>query len=912
MSDYKKNQLDLNALYKSYKTAKQEYDNKAVYLFVLPEGKAPETGQLGDMPIGKQWGYLFGAVTPQTLAHELAHGKLSLTHTFANYVTEGTTTNLMDYPSASGQAGDSLIYIQWTSMHEVAILDPFFQDDGDGAYIVDLSSEIIEKVLSNGANGCAFVRYKISSAEYIVGKYESDNIVISSLNNYSEPIPANAVTELKNLISSGVNEFIVYIKPNGEIGLCTPQEDYSMFNPLLLDFASDPDFLQKFKTDYLRCKDESERFLNLTTEFLSNEQKKNLELLFGGTQTIRDPETGLLHDLKCYVVYTNEGSSEAKMEQAQNFTPPNGELKIWVHRGVERYEIRSVLPDNVKNNLVLKDQNGNIIYTYKITDYLMTIYSMNPALDQLMGGIYEFFDFCSKVLLIRISESVYNCDDEVTYSKFYKYIFKYLPKPVAVTALADFAKTTLANSVEADYPELANQLRNLDDGNAEFAFYCGVYNGLIETVASVADLGKIASGAFYTKGLADFNQLMGSLEYFVKIDENNNVICKGAWCALRMGFAENFSDRCKMAEFGGEIAFVVILAVLDPLALEGVIGGTAAKVVRVLKYLDDFPGKVSGLDYVVHFTADGVGHILNGAKKAFGTITDEKIVAKALNSSNEVFNVPNVHIKNVKWVPGEDGKLIAEIDGKSYTLISKIDADIYELIAKLTYSIDATTIAQSRIALGAIANDLTDNQIIDIIKKNYLASGMEYLEANFPLTDEHLITLRSELQKFSLQKGIPPINHDMTKIMHPDLLKGIEGGADFISVLEVHRKVSGYVGRAEDFKGGNIDQIMKDYRLDWKINNPYLAPKGKEKGYAIVRYKNSAGELEIPTNSPEGFPNTKTGMVGNDSRVIFEYKYKTETGRPYEDGDILEYFDKDGVSKNNYKFDKNRGGWVKL
>lgn len=152
----------------------------------------------------------------------------------------------------------------------------------------------------------------------------------------------------------------------------------------------------------------------------------------------------------------------------------------------------------------------------------------------------------------------------------------------------------------------------------------------------------------------------------------------------------------------------------------------------------------------------------------------------------------------------------------------------------------------------------------------------------------------------------------MTKILHPDLLENIEGGAKFIPVHPDYRTVTGYVGRAEDFKGGNIDQVMKDYRLDYGGNNRYLAANGKEKGYAVVRYKNTAGELDIPTNTNDGLPNTKTGMVGNDSRVIFEYKYKPENGRPYENGDILEYFDKDGVSKNKYEFDEIAGGWVIL
>lgn len=272
--------------------------------------------------------------------------------------------------------------------------------------------------------------------------------------------------------------------------------------------------------------------------------------------------------------------------------------------------------------------------------------------------------------------------------------------PLGVTtSVTTFASTTLADAVAADNPELAFQLRNLGDGSAQFAFLCGVYNGLIETVAAVSDLGKLTSGALSTNGLTDLNQTMGNLQEFKKIDENNNVVCSGAWCALRMGLADNFSDRCKIAEFGGEIAFVIILATIDPAALEGVIGGTAAKIVRVLQYLDNFPGKVTGLDYVVHFTSNGVGKILNSAKRAFGSIVDEKIVAKAINEAGEIIDLPNAHINDIIWEKGADEKLIAKIENKSYQLLDQSLATRYlELTQNLRDFIDIFGVGNVKLA----------------------------------------------------------------------------------------------------------------------------------------------------------------------------------------------------------------------
>jgi len=142
-SEYSSPRNDLNALYKSYLTEKGSYNNETVYLFVLPTAPEGAERTTGDMPIGKQWGYLFGsAVDARTLAHELGHGKLELRHTFASDACgiqkQGQSNNLMDYvssPLGGGQAGasDSLVYQQWNYIHNPAIIGKVFQDDGDGA-----------------------------------------------------------------------------------------------------------------------------------------------------------------------------------------------------------------------------------------------------------------------------------------------------------------------------------------------------------------------------------------------------------------------------------------------------------------------------------------------------------------------------------------------------------------------------------------------------------------------------------------------------------------------------------------------------------------------------------------------------------------------------------------------------------
>lgn len=143
LSEYSQQQLDINRAYRDYLVANNKYSNEEMYLFVLPEGKAPDKNKLGDMPLGKQWGYLFGTPTAHTLAHELGHGKTKLEHTFADdKITQGSTTNLMDY-----SANDSLVRYQWQNIHDPAIFDPV-QSDEDAAFSITIHQNLVIEALS--------------------------------------------------------------------------------------------------------------------------------------------------------------------------------------------------------------------------------------------------------------------------------------------------------------------------------------------------------------------------------------------------------------------------------------------------------------------------------------------------------------------------------------------------------------------------------------------------------------------------------------------------------------------------------------------------------------------------------------------------------------------------------------------
>jgi hypothetical protein len=142
-SEYSPQQKAINIAYRDYALA-TNYSKETMYVFVLPAIKAPSNEQLGDMPLGKQWGYLYcDAVDTRTLAHELGHGKTKLDHTFkGGQIDEGTTTNLMDYCSLGEVAHDSLVRQQWEAIHNPAIFDPA-QSDEDGAAFGDNKGDIV-------------------------------------------------------------------------------------------------------------------------------------------------------------------------------------------------------------------------------------------------------------------------------------------------------------------------------------------------------------------------------------------------------------------------------------------------------------------------------------------------------------------------------------------------------------------------------------------------------------------------------------------------------------------------------------------------------------------------------------------------------------------------------------------------
>lgn len=141
--------------------------------------------------------------------------------------------------------------------------------------------------------------------------------------------------------------------------------------------------------------------------------------------------------------------------------------------------------------------------------------------------------------------------------------------------------------------------------------------------------------------------------------------------------------------------------------------------------------------------------------------------------------------------------------------------------------------------------------------------------------------------------------------MHESRLTGVKEGANFIPVELKYRNITGYIGRSEDFSPVSMKQLEKDYRLDYKNSEFTSMP---DDGYVVIKFRNTDPEkVGLPIGDAGDFPpNTRVGMLGNDSRIIFEYKIN---GRELKNGDYLEYYDAKGILKATYTYKLDKFRW---
>jgi len=155
LSVYTEQMKALNSAYAA--SLGSAYDAGTVYMFALKQGAGKDQGKtlLGDMPRGKQFGYIFtdgqtGTSQGTTAAHEIGHGVFQLEHTFSYSGMADATfsaANVMNYP-----VGEALSKLQWDLMYDPGLVISVFETDkGVEMGTVD-ANELIKKYEEFAAN----------------------------------------------------------------------------------------------------------------------------------------------------------------------------------------------------------------------------------------------------------------------------------------------------------------------------------------------------------------------------------------------------------------------------------------------------------------------------------------------------------------------------------------------------------------------------------------------------------------------------------------------------------------------------------------------------------------------------------------------------------------------------------------
>lgn len=164
---------EMKALRKLYQQTSDRYDRNSYYIFVVDKaiaGNEPdsELAVQGDMPRGKQFGYIFTqevSNTPRLIAHELGHGIFTLRHSFdVNYSGDkfkATTSNLMDYNN-----GEELAVWQWNILANPAPLTWFDSEEDDK--LVTYKKQIYGQSSGIAPNGTVIINFCSSNTEYKV------------------------------------------------------------------------------------------------------------------------------------------------------------------------------------------------------------------------------------------------------------------------------------------------------------------------------------------------------------------------------------------------------------------------------------------------------------------------------------------------------------------------------------------------------------------------------------------------------------------------------------------------------------------------------------------------------------------------------------------------------------------------
>ncbi|MBM0657664.1 hypothetical protein JMN12_14170, partial [Capnocytophaga genosp. AHN8471] len=234
---------------------------------------------------------------------------------------------------------------------------------------------------------------------------------------------------------------------------------------------------------------------------------------------------------------------------------------------------------------------------------------------------YDLFDMLgSGIGKLKIPESVWDCKAS-NYNPIYAEVFSYL---------------NLSGYVNLITEQIAGEESNLskaqkEASQANFALFCGMYNGLIDVVKTVPDLGKLLSSFGSSKGRANNSKFVQQLENIEVTDDNGNVIYgKGLgfgklWFLFKEGISDQFSkdNPCKKNEFIGSIAGpIIVLCFGDVAAGESVLAKIGSTSLKALQFCDRLTDPFRYIGISIRYIKNASGKLLIVFRNATGKVAE--------------------------------------------------------------------------------------------------------------------------------------------------------------------------------------------------------------------------------------------------------------------------------------------------
>lgn len=850
----------------AWETTHKDSDPNAAYLFVVDMPNSLDAR--GYMPLNAHYGFVFtksknaserNEVYYNTMAHELGHGIFKMYHAWEDYGTpERQTNNLMDY-----QQGITLWKPQWDWMHDPGIRTYMFQSEEEGASItqpqlkcisdasnlgklfIDPAGKTVE--LSPKQTPLAFFGEDEGSLYGRLAAYkENEKIFIYYLDNYTE----NFSGRFGDFVSVGqtndVNKLVPLSNGNGKGILVQISNDckleYSQLQSCKCGFTIS--YKTATKTDNLKpggkLKDsalgeiinftgaakvpDEEKLIPLIN---SLDGKSNIKLVLFATSNIKEPSL-----------------TTVKQRLAK---PGQNELVIWADYDFtsKRWTIKEIAADDKG----MKSKKGQ-----ELSAFVKLLIQLVPNLDS-----YTYFNPLTAILdgltgLIdeaKIDERFYNPDHP-----------KYNPVPAAI-----YAGVSLSIVKDWILVEINKDAKKYSPSRQDFAFICGVWNGLVGTLS-----GLTSGASLVIQLITNDNNIWSKLHD--KISGLN-------WQSIKTMCGETWTkytaNPCMVSYGSGEVAFVIISFFIG--------AGEAKGVTSFVAVLDKL---------------DVIGLMINKAIRISGGI-----LKPVLNYSN----------KSLRFVLQKGGKLYKTFNNKRISVKVKTDA-LYCGIPALDIKISNKISELSEEELNKLKQEITnklENEVDIPIDEN----GNKLIEVTIGVESTPVLVGTEEgLDK--IENGIIKISDQLRTDAKNLIKKAIGSGTKFAEDTKTVEKLSEMMAEGSSFRSsfgndweGKLENLLKknnDLRCEncgnaasYKTNLPSMDEMLDNANYFVI-FKDKSGFEKVfnalisSENNRDGINHMISYMKKHASDfeevTAFEFKYEKDLLRRADVavGDVLYEF----------------------